>query len=219
MSDSYSYPKVPLEEAARPDDGAPQRFVLERGQDIHVYSLDACKKHFKANDLWRIEKCLRCGKSVCEHKRERRAGFYPKDFRTVDAVCPAPDGVVYFIEFKAKPSTNANEGELWEKAFESIYAALSTIFANMTFTQLCAKAELVVVFKTLVDNHSDTQSQASAEAFGRIAKPIRRCADQVDETARTSIRFGLELFRRKGLYRAVHTFDEVQFNRWASGLR
>ncbi len=182
-----------------------KQFILGSIGEICVCGLDRC--HMNVSEIWRIY----CSKKGCSY---RSKGYFTKDFCTVDALyeTSTEPRSLYFIEFKAQPSTNVEEGDIWAKAFESPYAAALGPLEGWTMEEIRRCSEFVLVVKNITDKTRGYYN--TGKDFNRISDPILKWAGRKDGENK-SIYFGLEQFREKELYRDVHTFSEEQFIAWA----
>lgn len=138
--------------------------------------------------------------------------YLSKDLRTSDALYKAANGIFYFIKFKAKDSSSVVEGDIWEKAFESLYAASLVPLKDYSMAHIREHAEFLLVVKSFSDKTKGYY--ASSPEYGKISASIRKLAKYLDADG-NPIYFRLAQFRKKRLYRDVHTFSEEQFIDWA----
>lgn len=201
-----------LSDLAYPGEGCKARLNLGNFSRIKAYSLDSVGD--KYHKLWMIGR-PNCADSPCPNWKQC-GRFRLKDFKTADALCICQkEGVnaYYFIEFKTQPSGNVRKEELWGKAFESLGAAALTELEEVSMKDIRDHAEFIVVLKTITEE-TPKYDKASDQGFKDMTRPLKGYAEEKDN-AGAPILFSLQKFVTYGLYRAVHTFDDEQFRKWA----
>ena len=208
---SFQLPKISLREAAESEDAAFEQMDSPIW-DLPVYSLD---KFPSIKSLWKVKCSIRCPKETCAYRDELKTPYVQKDLKTADALYLAPDKKIYFIEFKAQPSGNVDDDDICGKAFESLYAAALSALGDCPMEKIRANAEFIVVFKETSDKTRTHYTQKSAEGFKEFSKKVQGLAHLLDEVG-NPIYFNLDRFKARTFYRDVHTFDQGQFEQWAT---
>lgn len=180
--------------------------------NLLVYPLD---KHPSVESLWKVKCSIRCPKIDCEYREVLKKPYVPKDLKTADALYLAPDGKPYFIEFKVQPSQNVDEDDILGKAFESLYAAALSVLGDCPMETIRANAEFLVVFKETSDKTKAYYTRKSDTSFKKVTTPLRKIANLLDNDG-APIYFNLDKFKTAGFYHDVHTFDQGQFEQWAT---